>query len=441
MSSDIALSVRGLGKRFQIGVRQAHAGTLRDRLSSSARGFARRLSGRERPDGPTTDLWALKDVSFDVRRGEVIGLVGGNGAGKTTLLKVLSRITDPTEGEATIVGRVGTLLAVSTGFHPELTGRENVFLNGAILGMSRAEVTRKFDAIVEFSGVSTFIDTPVRFYSSGMYVRLAFAVAAHMEPEILFVDEVLAVGDAEFQKKCLGKMNDVSREGRTILFVSHNLEAIQRLCGRGLLLSHGRLVESGPIGEVISRYRASFSTDDSLGQFRAPTREGLGYARVEGIRLLHDGHATGRCPADEDLEFDIDLALADPARGSLRGLTLEVTVCSDQGEPLCSLMNVDDGGAELPDAPACTLRAVLAAPTFVPGRYRLNTFVGIPNLQQADEVRDAFEFEILPPNEPWRPYEITSAHGATCRRAAWSLAGDSRRFAAGIAPLTVGSRA
>jgi lipopolysaccharide transport system ATP-binding protein len=216
-------------------------------------------------------------------------------------------------------------------------------------------------------------------------------------------------------------MDDVSREGRTILFVSHNLEAIQRLCSRGLLLEQGRLAASGPIGDIVSRYRATHGADENLGRFRAPSRHGLGYARVEDVRLVHAGRPTGRCAADEDLEFEIDVALADPARGSLRGLTVELTLCGDEGEPLCSLMNVDDGGMELPDAPACTLRAVLAAPTFVPGRYRLNTFVGIPNLQQADEVHDAFEFDILPPNEPWRPYEITSAHGPVCRRAVWTL--------------------
>jgi lipopolysaccharide transport system ATP-binding protein len=205
-------------------------------------------------------LWALKDVSFEVKRGEVVGIIGRNGAGKSTLLKILSRITEPTEGYADIIGRVGSLLEVGTGFHPELTGRENIYLNGSILGMKRAEIERRFDEIVAFAEIERFIDTPVKYYSSGMYVRLAFAVAAHLEPEILLVDEVLAVGDAAFQKKCLGKMQEVGREGRTILFVSHNMTAVQNLCQRCVWLDSGRTSEDGPSGQVISSYlKTSFS--------------------------------------------------------------------------------------------------------------------------------------------------------------------------------------
>ncbi len=420
MFSEPALRVEGLGKLYRIGAASHQATTLRELLTTAAAALGRRLIGREGAAGPTTPLWAIRDISFDVAHGEVVGIVGGNGAGKSTLLRVLSRITEPTEGRAIIEGRVGALLEVSTGFHPELTGRENVFLSGAILGMSRAEIARKFDQIVEFSGVERFIDTAVRFYSSGMHVRLAFAVAAHLEPEILFVDEVLAVGDAEFQKKCLGKMDEVSRAGRTILFVSHHLEAVQRLCSRGLLLEQGRLVASGPIDEIVSRYRAGHDEDASLGRFRPTSRKGLGYARVEDIRLVVGGAPAGRVPCDADLVFDCRLVM-DEGHGTFQGLSLEITICSDDGAPICSVMSIDDGGTDLPASRACTLRVTLSGPTFVPGRYRLNTFLGIPNLVIADQVFEGFEFEVLPPVRPWRPLELTRAHGIVCRRGAWTL--------------------
>jgi lipopolysaccharide transport system ATP-binding protein len=378
------------------------------------------VTRRAQSDDAATTIWALKDVSFDIARGEVVGIVGGNGAGKSTLLKVLSRITEPTEGEASIYGRVGSLLEVGTGFHPELTGRENIFLNGAILGMSRAEVTRKFDDIVDFAGVATFIDTPVRFYSSGMYVRLAFAVAAHMEPEILVVDEVLSVGDAEFQKRCLGKMNDISRAGRTVLFVSHNLEAVQRLCTRGLLLRKGRLDAAGPIDEIVARYRASTQDESDRGAFNVSSRRGVGWARFTDVRVMNDAGPTARISADDDLEIEMDIELAQRGAASLRGLIVEVVLHAEDGQALCSLMNVDGEGAGLPDVESCTLRVRVPGPTFVPGVYRLKVFVGIPFLQHVDEIDDALEFEIVPPRRPWRPYELYPAQGRTCRIGEWS---------------------
>lgn len=260
--SDVAVRVESLGKRFRIGVGRKPYKTLRESLMGAAAvplRFARRLG---RSPAPSSEyFWALKGVSFEVRAGEVVGMIGRNGAGKSTLLKILSRITEPTEGYGDIHGRVGSLLEVGTGFHGELTGRENVYLNGAILGMKRAEISRKFDDIVAFSEVDKFIDTPVKHYSSGMYLRLAFAVAAHLDPEILIVDEVLAVGDASFQKKCLNKMQDVGREGRTVLFVSHNMAAITRLCERAILLDAGQVVQDGPAAEVVSAYlKAGFGT-------------------------------------------------------------------------------------------------------------------------------------------------------------------------------------
>jgi lipopolysaccharide transport system ATP-binding protein len=252
---DPMIRVQGLSKEYRLGVRRARYGTLRDTLMDAARAPWRVFSGNGSP--PPETLWALKDLSFEIGRAEVVGIIGRNGAGKSTLLKVLSRVTKPTRGRAELYGRVGSLLEVGTGFHPELTGRDNVYLSGAILGMRRAEIERKFDEIVAFAEVEKFLETPVKHYSSGMYLRLAFAVAAHLEPDILIVDEVLAVGDMAFQRKCLNKMQDVRGHGRTVLFVSHSMPAIARLCPRVLLLSEGRLVRDGPADEVISLYVGS----------------------------------------------------------------------------------------------------------------------------------------------------------------------------------------
>jgi lipopolysaccharide transport system ATP-binding protein len=249
------IQARELSKLYHLGTRTTSAlPTLREAVVGTFVSPVKRLvSGKASGGQP---LWALKDVSFEVMPGEIVGIIGRNGAGKSTLLKILSRITRPTSGEADIYGRVGNLLEVGTGFHPDLSGRENIYLNGAILGMRRGEIGRKFDEIVAFAEVERFLDTPVKYYSSGMYLRLAFAVAAHLEPEILLVDEVLAVGDAAFQKKCLGKMREVSGQGRTILFVSHNMSAIERMCGRVLLLQGGRLCEEGTPHSMIERYLA-----------------------------------------------------------------------------------------------------------------------------------------------------------------------------------------
>lgn len=248
--SEIALRVENIGKQYRIGAPATSYRTLRETISEGLRAPIRRLKA---PSEVET-IWALRNISFNIQKGQVIGIIGRNGAGKSTLLKILSRVTEPTEGIAEIHGRVGSLLEVGTGFHPELTGRENIFLNGAILGMKRNEIQRKFDEIVEFSEVGKFIDTPVKRYSSGMYLRLAFAVSAHLEPEILVVDEVLAVGDAEFQKKCLGKMSDVANQGRTVLFVSHNMSAILRLTEEALVIDKGQLALRAPTAEAVDYY-------------------------------------------------------------------------------------------------------------------------------------------------------------------------------------------
>lgn len=261
--SDTIIKVDGLSKKYILSHQRKERYTaLRDVIAQGARNFGRKILSPFSNDQPATteEFFALKDVSFEIKQGDRVGIIGRNGAGKSTLLKILSRITEPTSGRIEITGRVASLLEVGTGFHPELTGRENIYLNGAILGMTRREIKAKFDEIVDFAEVEKFLDTPVKHFSSGMYVRLAFAIAAHLEPEILLVDEVLAVGDSEFQKKCLGKMRDVATEGRTILFVSHNMAAVQQLCQRGIVLNEGNVIFCGTIGDAVQKYIGNMKT-------------------------------------------------------------------------------------------------------------------------------------------------------------------------------------
>jgi len=270
MSDDIAIRVKGLGKKYTLGGPQEKYLTLRDALTHSVKSpFHRYINKNSAPS--TNEFWALKDISFDVHKGEVIGIIGRNGAGKSTLLKILSRITTPSEGVVEINGRIGSLLEVGTGFHPELTGRENIFLSGSILGMKKREIDDKFDEIVKFSEIEKFLDTPVKRYSSGMYVRLAFAVAAHMETEILLIDEVLAVGDVQFQKKCLGKMGDVTKQGKTVIFVSHNMEAIRDICINGVFLNQGKIEKKGEISDTISVYLESFIDNKQSSRIFVPS--------------------------------------------------------------------------------------------------------------------------------------------------------------------------
>jgi lipopolysaccharide transport system ATP-binding protein len=295
--SDAIITVENLGKKYQIVHEKSGRGgaTLRETLTNTASGLVRALipggknrNGNESGGQPRREeFWALRNVSFEVKQGEVVGIIGRNGAGKSTLLKLLSRITEPTEGRVRLRGRVASLLEVGTGFHPELTGRENIYLNGAILGMAREEISRKFDEIVDFAGTEKFLDTPVKRYSSGMYVRLAFAVAAHLEPEILIVDEVLSVGDAEFQKKCMGKMHDVaSGKGRTVLFVSHNMVAIQSLCQHAVMLERGLLKDAGPATSVISRYLSEGAESNYASKWDDPsTAPGNDIMRIRRISI------------------------------------------------------------------------------------------------------------------------------------------------------------
>ncbi len=309
--SDSAVRAHGVAKQYRIGGRHLPYKTLRESLVGMA---AAPLRALRRGPGHSTKVetfWALKDVSFDVKGGEVIGIIGRNGAGKSTLLKILSRITEPTEGWAEIRGRVSSLLEVGIGFHGELTGRENLYLNGAILGMRKTEIDRKFDEIVAFAEVERFVDTPVKHYSSGMYLRLAFAVAAHLEPEILIVDEVLAVGDAAFQKKCLAKMEDVGRQGRTVLFVSHNMPAVTRLCQRVILLSGGSVLQDGPAAQVVGTYLKSGLGTTAAREFERPSRARL--AEVAGLWAVKVKTTEGivtevvdiRKPVQIEMEYEV----------------------------------------------------------------------------------------------------------------------------------------
>src|ERR1035437_6336284 len=348
--SDVAISVEGLGKRYQIGRHQDPYGRLTESLWKALRSPIDLVRRKHRETGEW--IWALRDVSFEVRQGDVVGVIGRNGSGKTTLLKVLSRITEPTTGSAELHGRVGSLLEVGTGFHQELTGRENVFMSGAVLGMRRSEIVRKFDEIVEFAGIDQFLDTPVKRYSSGMQVRLGFAVAAHLDPEILFVDEVLAVGDAEFQKKCLGKMSELGQGGRTILFVSHSIPAMLRLCEQAILLDHGRVVTAGPTHAVVRAYLESDLGRTSERSWDAPsTAPGDDVARLRSIRVVPAQGGQGD-EVDITEPLDIEIQYWSAGLGDLRP---SVNVHVFNGEGIC-LFAVDDssnaGWRSIPRHPA-----------------------------------------------------------------------------------------
>jgi len=330
-----AIRVEDLGKRYRIGGMPSGYRTLRDALASSLR----RLSRRDPPPSKDT-IWALRHINFNVERGQVLGIIGRNGAGKSTLLKLLSRVTDPTEGKAEIYGRVGSLLEVGTGFHPELTGRENIYLNGAILGMKRTEIDRKFDEIVDFAEVRKFIDTPVKRYSSGMYLRLAFAVAAHLEPEILVVDEVLAVGDAEFQRKCLGKMSDVAHEGRTVLFVSHNMSAILRLTEETIVLDKGQIVMRGPTPEAVDFYMTSEMAHSGERRWEP----GDDYQTNNpfhpiAIRVLDSqGRVADRVLSSEDFSVEFEYELQE----ELTGLRVGMYLATSRGEAVFTSFDTDN---------------------------------------------------------------------------------------------------
>jgi lipopolysaccharide transport system ATP-binding protein len=306
--SDLAIKVENLAKMYRIGGNQKYRyKRFTETLTHMLMTPLNHLRNFRRPVPSDETLWALKDVSFEVKEGDVVGIIGRNGAGKSTLLKILSRITEPTKGEVELHGRIGSLLEVGTGFHPELTGRENIYLNGTILGMKKGEIDRKFDEIVAFAEVEKFLDTPVKRYSSGMYVRLAFAVAAHLEPEILVVDEVLAVGDAQFQKKCLGKMSEVAKEGRTVLFVSHNMAAVNLLCPNALLLNEGQLIQYGETAEVVTKYLDSIVDTGGERVWENPeTAPGNERVRLHAVRIISDGQIKTEVDIDKEVLIQVE---------------------------------------------------------------------------------------------------------------------------------------
>ena len=383
------ISVRGLGKRYHLGGGRSHD-TLRDSLSHAARGLWRMVH-RSTPQADGRDdaiLWALRNVTFDVANGEVVGLIGRNGSGKSTLLKVISQITEPSEGEVRVRGRVASLLEVGTGFHPELSGRENIFLNGAILGMTRAEILRKFDEIVAFAEVEKFLDTPVKRYSSGMYVRLAFAVAAHLEPEILVVDEVLAVGDSAFRQKCMGKMNDIASGGRTVLFVSHNLGAISQMCHRTVWLNSGQVVSAGPSEAVITEYVSELQ---KAGRSNATwEREGSGRARLNAIHVRDAaGAETDKVGMGEPVSLHLEGGGAEPGLK----FSLRVQVVSNTGVPVIFAFNRDHVFTASASGEFC-LRVGIPRLDLMPGNYSLNIWIGTPLIEAFDMVKSAAPFEV-----------------------------------------------
>lgn len=387
--SDIAIRAEGISKSYKLGAKAGSYKTLRDSISGL---FSRRQQQRQAKDDI---LWALRDVSFEIKQGEVVGIIGRNGAGKSTLLKILSRITEPTRGYAEIHGRIGSLLEVGTGFHPELSGRENIYLNGAILGMRRAEIDAKFDDIIAFAEVERFLDTPVKHYSSGMYLRLAFAVAAHLEPDILLVDEVLAVGDVAFQKKCTGKMNEVAKEGRTVLFVSHNMAAMQQLCTNGFLLTAGGVTASGPIDQVIRTYLASTMPAGNADLLAVRERKGAGEVRFRTLRFEDEfGQETMGLVCGEAGRIVLGLQCERPAT--------KVRVCIGFLDNLNQkLMYLDSRfvGEELTEVPpngevVCDIPRVHLAP----GRYRLEIWIQTSSSFEQDRIGDAGYCDVLDGN-------------------------------------------
>ena len=340
------ISARGVSKSYHVGGPQRPPDSIRDAVTGILRAPMRRL--RPARQSPENTFWALDDVSFDVQHGDVLGLLGRNGAGKCTMLKVISRITEPTRGRIELRGRVASLLEVGTGFHAELTGRENIYMNGTILGMRRREIARKFDEIVEFSEIERFIDTPVKRYSSGMYVRLAFAVAAHLEPEILVVDEVLAVGDAEFQKKCLGKMSDVAHAGRTVLFVSHNMAAMRALCTRAILLEKGRVAIDGAIEPAIKRYLEQAHTASETAEWKYQWKNPVAKVVADDVEMLVNGSVMRSVQAGDRCTFRIHYHTTAPEFAGSR-YSPEIRLYAD-GQKVLSMAPHISGGVGIPAA-------------------------------------------------------------------------------------------
>jgi len=396
-----AIKIENLSKKYVIGhQKQERYTALRDVMMHKMRGIGQRLRHPLSPNREEIDVeefWALKDINLEIEQGDRVGIIGRNGAGKSTLLKVLSRITEPTSGKIHLNGRVASLLEVGTGFHPELSGRENVYLNGAILGMGRVEIKRKFDEIVDFSGVEKFLDTPVKRYSSGMYVRLAFAVAAHLEPEILIVDEVLAVGDAQFQKKCLGKMEEVGKEGRTVLFVSHNMAAIKRLCSRCVYLEGGSVVKIGDTSTVVGDYLSSgFSGHSGEVNFTGGEEDDIRFISSRTMNL--DGTVKNHFRSDEDILVSVTYQV----KRQMFGVSLVINILTGEQESLWSMGDWEEYPELLDkrEPGIWTGEWIVPANILKPDRYFIACGAG--NQSVAFHHPEPFRFEITPEGT-WRP--------------------------------------
>jgi lipopolysaccharide transport system ATP-binding protein len=408
--SDVVIRAEGLGKRYLIGHESHQEGytALRDVIARTAKGLARSsrdmMRGRQLIAGEEVEeFWALRDVGFEIRRGEVVGIIGRNGAGKSTLLKILSRITEPSAGRVAIKGRVATLLEVGTGFHPELTGRENIFLNGAILGMSRAEIKRKFEEIVAFAEVSKFLDTPVKRYSSGMYVRLAFAVAAHLEPEILVVDEVLAVGDFEFQKKCRGKMGEVARGGRTVLFVSHNMAAIAALTRDSIWLERGKVKWTGKSDEAVAKYTSQTADSDDSGRICGRGR----HSRIISVQLVD---RVGSPTLNYVPGSAIKLVVLLETDGS-PGLSVELFLNDPSNRRLGYFSLAEFCGHTLPRSPGLHRCELRFSPIWLAaGSYRIDVATSIHNVSWDHFVDGAIGFEVVFSNPGGLSWDYRHSH-------------------------------
>ena len=407
----VIVRVQNLGKQYRIGQRHLAYETLRERLAVP---FRSPLASLFRRNGNSREeyVWALKSVTFEVAPGEVLGIIGRNGAGKSTLLKVLSRITEPTLGRVELYGRVASLLEVGTGFHPELTGRENIYLNGAILGMKRAEIERNFDEIVGFAEIDRFLDTPVKHYSSGMYMRLAFAVAAHLEPDILLVDEVLAVGDMAFQQKCLGKMGEVAKQGRTVLFVSHQLSGIAQLCSRALLLDHGGIVKEGDPEAVIAYYMKESSGAES---FTSSADDGRDISIIQAQTLGADGESKSNFTHKEPIVVAIKCRINRWLPNTIMGFFVR----DQRGRKVFTTKNPEWTQIR-PSDEEVNLKATIPAEFLVPGRYLFTLAITEPHLGRIDWVEDVLPITITDAGSEFYRYE-GGDYGCVFANCVWKL--------------------
>ncbi len=424
MTGDVVIRAEALGKKYLVGhdVQRERYTTLREVITRKVRRLARMgANGFRATMGrghEVEEFWALKEIDFEIKRGEVVGIIGRNGAGKSTLLKVLSRITEPSEGRVSIKGRVASLLEVGTGFHPELTGRENIYLNGAILGMARAEIRRKFDEIVAFAEVERFLDTPVKRYSSGMHVRLAFSVAAHLEPEILIVDEVLAVGDAAFQEKCIGKMNAVAKsDGRTVLFVSHNMSVVQHLCSRAALIRAGRITASGGTASIVATYLSDVRQESRVSLVDWADRNTTGEARITKLEVGDDA-AGNRITFGQDFRFRIHATFKEPFADPSFGLMIHDTT----GVPLANVHTVHQGMRLGKVDGNIVVDGVIPKLNLYPGRYFLSPWIcNSTASRDVDFPRMCAELNIIPAPGPHGDLLLDPTWGKYFLASEWKL--------------------